>query len=280
MLRCIYQELRKNFYLPYVILPVVSILALCLAGTGEIDANGNEITIFSLILQGREAAAGQIEKSALYLWMQGMGTWLTLFLPLLLTFGYVALISEERQNGQVMFQLLRSGNFRYCIAKVVSGALFGGIILVVSYALFGILMAAFFPAFSSYPLEDQSFYLEFYFDNNIGIYIFKRLAGVFFFGVSASAFGIGVAIFFRDKYMLLCLPFLLNYMYRQILMKWIISRTMEGGSVKWIETFYPDTMIHISLDRYWFTSVLLLLILYMGLILLFYVSVKRGICRE
>lgn len=282
MFRNIGQELKKNCYYPYVLLPVISIVALCLASPGEIGSNGEEITIFSLMLQGREAAAGQIGKSAFYLWKQGLaGGWLPLFLPLLLTFGYIALLSDERQSGQIQFQLLRSGNLRYCIGKVASGALFGGIIFVVSYSLFGILMAVCFPALSSFSPEEQSLYLEMYFANSIHIFVLKQLVGVFLLGVSASAFGIGVAIFFRDKYMLLCLPFLLNYTYRQSLMKLMINKTMEGEgeSIRWIEAFFPDSIVQLSFNRYWGVSLLMLLLVYVGLTLLFYVSVKRGELR-
>ena len=279
MLRCISQELKKIFYLPYVLLSAAGILVLHLMSTGEMDETVKCITIFSLMLQGKEAAAGQIEKSALFLWKQGIGEWLNIFLPLLLTLSYIVLISEERQNGQSKFQFIRSSNLHYCISKVFSGGVFGGSVFMAAYALFGLLMMAQFPLFSGFSLDAQSFYREIYFGNSIYFYIMKRLVGAFLYGMSASVFGIGVAILFRDKYMLLCLPFLLNYMYRRILTKLLYTAVVDGESVEFIEALYPDFLMQVSWNRYWILSVFMLLLAYAVMVVLFYWSMKRSIRR-
>lgn len=278
MLRCMVQELKKNFYPPYVLFPVFGIACLCLTATGEIGQMGERISIFSLILHGSTVdTQEQITKSVLYLWREGLGNWLQLFAPLLLTFGYIVQLSEERHSGQVQFQLVRSGNFRYCVAKVLSGALSGGVLLVAGYLLFGGFLSLFFPSFLSFPLEERRYYLEYYFENSFSLYIAKRLAGAFLYGIFSSVFGIGVAVFFRDKYMLVCLPFLLNYIYQQILQKLMIDHFSSGAqSAEWIEAFYPSAIIRIACSRYWALSVLLMLCSYAVVAALFYRNVKRG----
>lgn len=277
MLRCIRGELKKNFYLPYVLLPVISIICLCLMSEAETDYMGRGVSIFAIMLQGREAAAGNINRSALYLWKEGFGYWMTFYAPLLLSFGYIAVLSGERQSGQVQFALLRSGNFRYCTAKVVSGAFTGGVILAVSYALFGLLMAVWFPPFSSYPMEDQSFFLGLYTSSSATVFVIKHLVGAFLYGMCASAFGIGVAVVFRDKYMLLCLPFLLNYMIEQTLQKMALDQMAAGEDVsKWIYAFFPSSIATITFDKYWVTSIGVMLSVYAAIAALFYGNVKRG----
>ena len=278
MLRCVSQELKKIFYLPYVLIPVLGIVCLCLASTGAVDENGKSIAIFSLILQnGQTGNVGAIEKSALFLWKSGVGDWLVVFLPLLLTFGYIAQITGERQSGQVQFALMRSGNLRYCLAKVISGALFGGIVFVIGYALFGIILAAVFPSFSSFPYEIQSIYPELFVGNSLFLFVIKQFAGVFLYGVFGSVFGIGVSVLSRDKYMLLCIPFLLNYIYRQILQKLLVDNMENGdGITEWISACYPDFIIQISPNRFWLFTVILMLAGYVGLTVLFYWEVKRG----
>ena len=280
MLHCINQELKKNIHFPYFLLPIAGIILLCLTSVVESDETRQNITVFSLMLQGKAAAEGHIERSSLFLWRQGIGEWLLLFLPLMLTFEYIALLSEERQNRQIHFQLIRSGNFQYCISKIMGGALSGGIIFPIAYVLFGILMAIFFPHFSGFPQEEQNLYLELYFENNIYMYIFKQLIGIFLSGIASSVLGIGAAIFFRNKYILLCLPFLLNYIYRQTLSKLIINATSAGNSVEWIEAFYPEYIMRISINQYWIASFLMLLLEYIILSVLFYGRVKRGIFYE
>ncbi len=278
MLRCTIQELKKNFYPPYILVPVLGTLCLCLTAQGDTGGMGERIPVFSLILNNNVTETGeQITKSVLYLWKEGLGNWLQLFAPLLLTSGYIAQLSDERQSGQVQFQLLRSGNFRYCVSKILSGALTGGILLTAGYALYGILLSFFFPPFTGFDFDQQSYYLELYFENSVYLYTVRRLTGVFLYGMFVSVYGTGVAVLFRDKYMLVCLPFLLNYIYEQMLHKLIIDDLAQGAeSVEWIEAFYPVSVSRLSFDRYQAVSVLLMLFLYAVITVLFYFSVKRG----
>ena len=124
MLRCIGLEFRKNCYWPYVLLPVIGIVCLGFGNT-VYGASGESITLFELAGQLRAGViAPDISFSAPVIWQQGLGSWLVLFAPLLVSFGYIVTLSSERQNGQMKFELIRAGSIRYCASKVVSGALF------------------------------------------------------------------------------------------------------------------------------------------------------------
>ena len=82
MLHCINQELKKNIHFPYFLLPIAGIILLCLTSVVESDETRQNITVFSLMLQGKAAAEGHIERSSLFLWRQGIGEWLMILLPL------------------------------------------------------------------------------------------------------------------------------------------------------------------------------------------------------
>lgn len=130
------------------------------------------------------------------------------------------------------------------------------------YALFGLLLKLFFPAFSSFGEEQQWFYLSFYPGNSVILFCIYRLAGAFFFGVFAGVFGIGVAVFLEDKYMLICLPFLLNYIYQQVLQKAVAGKYAAGAeSAAWLESFYPASFANLSASRYWAVPALFLVLL-------------------
>ena len=49
-----------------------------------------------------------------------MNGWLPLILPLLMSFGYIAVLSAERHNGMTGFLLIRSQNAKYCATKVTA----------------------------------------------------------------------------------------------------------------------------------------------------------------
>ena len=265
-------ELKKLSFIPYLILSISGIVLLCLSATGETDMSGKQISIFSLIFQAQQANT-DISKSALALWQAGIGGWLVVFAPMLLSMGYILLLSEERRNGQIRFHILRSGNWKYCISKVCSGALAGGIVFLIGYALFGLLLVMRFPSVRTFPIEEQEIFLL---GSSIGIVIMKKLIGAFLYGMFGSVFGVGVAIVFRDKYMLVCLPFMINYIYQQVLGK-LASDCMVAEKyekITWIEAMRTESIMNISGSVTWLIPLVVMLVIYLVLIGVFYLSMK------
>lgn len=211
--------------------------------------------------------------TAFELWRAGIGGWLTVFAPMLLTLGYMISLSGERQNGQIRFALMRSGKLRYCISKVCGGALAGGIIFLIGYAVFGLLMVIRFPSLNTLPVKEQEFYLM---GSTLAAEVVKRLIGAFLYGMMGSLFGIGVAIAFRDKYMLICLPFMINYIYQQVLGK-LASDCMVAEKyekITWIEAVRPESIMNISRSVTWLIPFVVMLVIYLVLIGVFYLSMK------
>lgn len=272
MIRNIRLEIQKILHLPYLLLSVSGIIALCLTATGETDAVGRQISIFSLMIRPEDADSQHV---VLELWRAGIGGWLIVFAPMLLTMGYMIALSGERQNGQIRFALMRSGKLRYCISKVCGGALAGGIILLIAYAVFGLLLMIRFPSLSTLSVEEQEFYLM---GSTLAVEVAKRMFGAFLYGMAGSLFGIGVAIVFRDKYMLICLPFMINYIYQQVLSKlsleYMVAENYE--KVTWIEAMKPESIMNISGNVIWLIPFVVMLVLYVVLIGIFYLSMKIG----
>ncbi|MCI6536680.1 MAG: hypothetical protein MR443_03405 [Lachnospiraceae bacterium] len=270
MIRNIRLEVQKILHLPYLLLSVAGIIALCLTATGETDVGGRQISIFSLMIRSEDASSQHV---ALELWRAGIGGWLIVFAPMLLTVGYMISLSGERQNGQIRFALMRSGKLRYCISKVCGGALAGGIIFLIGYAVFGLLMMIRFPLLSTLPVEEQEFYLM---GSSLAMEVVKYLIGAFLYGMTGSLFGIGVAIVFRDKYMLICLPFMINYIYQQVLSKLSLEcwASENYEKITWIEAMKPESIMNISGNVIWLIPFVAMLVLYVVLIGIFYLSMK------
>ncbi|WP_296115502.1 hypothetical protein [uncultured Eubacterium sp.] len=270
MMRNIRIEVQKILHLPYLLLGVVGIIALCLTATGDMNAGGSQISIFSLMIRPEVT---NTPHTAFELWRAGIGGWLLVFAPMLLTVGYMISLSGERQNGQIRFALMRSGKLRYCISKVCGGALAGGIIFLIGYAVFGLLMVIRFPALSTLPVEEQEMYLM---GSSLVAEVVKRLIGAFLYGITGSLFGIGVAIVFRDKYMLICLPFMINYIYQQVLGKMstdcVLAEKYEKAT--WIDAMRPESIMNISGSVTWLIPFVVMLVIYILLIGVFYLSMK------
>ncbi len=270
MIRNIRLEVQKILHLPYLLLGVTGIIALCLTATGDMNVGGSQISIFSLMIRPEVT---NTPHTAFELWRAGIGGWLLVFAPMLLTVGYMISLSGERQNGQIRFALMRSGKLRYCISKVCGGALAGGIIFLIGYAVFGLLMVIRFPSLSTLPVEEQEMYLM---GSSLVAEVVKRLIGAFLYGMTGSLFGIGVAIVFRDKYMLICLPFMINYIYQQVLGKLRSDCMMAEKYEKftWLEAMQPESIMNISGSVTWLIPFVVVLVIYVGLIGVFYLSMK------
>ena len=77
--------------------------------------------------------------------------------------------------------------------------------------------------------------------------------------------------------MLICLPFLLNYIYQQVLQKAVAGKYAAGAeSAAWLEAFYPASFANLSASRYWAVPVLALALIYCGIALAFWIRLKRG----
>lgn len=94
------------------------------------------------------------------------------------------------------FLLIRSENAKYCATKVTAGVLTGGTLFMIANIVFGLMMLIAFPAYISFSVDEQMIYADWYGTGNmVLIYVVKRLIGSFLYGMAASMFGIGAAIF-------------------------------------------------------------------------------------
>ena len=144
-------EMKKYLYFPYLLLAVIGCVVLAFSANADYDPSGSAVSVFRLAITGIAHKSEQpIEYSALFMWIKGMNGWLPLILPLLMSFGYIAVLSAERHNGMTGFLLIRSQNAKYCATKVTAGVLTGGILFITANIVFGLMMLIAFPAYISF----------------------------------------------------------------------------------------------------------------------------------
>ena len=76
--------------------------------------------------------------------------------------------------------------------------------------------------------------------------------------------------------MLICLPFMINYIYQQVLGK-LASDCMVAEKyekITWIEAMRPESIMNISGSVTWLISFVVMLVIYLVLIGVFYLSMK------
>lgn len=256
MMEMLKQELKKLWYPPFVLLAVIGIVILCTFGECYMDENGATYMVLSVIFRRDDFDMDSLHW--LHIWESGLGTWSCLFLPVLLSIGYLTTLSAERKSGNLRFLLIRSGFFQYGFGKVFGGAITSGAMLVLGYSLYGLLMLGIFPL----RLID-----DFGMELSVGgliLFILMRLLGMFLYGALIHIFCTLVSILFQDSYMLVCLPMMIKYIYTQVLQK-IENGAIESGNLLLLErtgAFRLEHMIQMTFDKGWWMLLITMVIMY------------------
>lgn len=123
-----------------------------------------------------------------YLWM---------FCPIIVGIPCVIVKKTER------FALFRISKNRYFLSKYFSSVISGGAILFFAYLIFGLVCNG---------MSDESI---------LNIYFAKKLLSVFIWGITASIPATILSEFVRSKYLILCIPFVINYFLNIFLYRFI-----------------------------------------------------------
>ena len=278
--RSVISEMRKALYLPVFILSCLGVVLICCLSEGFTSHGMRTYTILELLLfLPKDAMLTDISLSRYEVWTRGIGTWTQLFLPFLLSVGYLYTISNERQSGFSRVLLVRENNLKYGVSKLVAAVLGGGVIMTVGYALFGMLVYIRFPSVREYSEGSIKLYMEM----NPGFQemacFFHRCVKIFLYGMCGNVFAYLVSVFFRDKYILVCLPLMLKYIWGQAAMKAGMDAMNKGNETaqKLCSALRIENILNTGQPAYQGLTLFLVFTLYLaGVVLTLCLTEKRG----
>lgn len=158
--------------------------------------------------------------------MKGNRGWLSLFIPIISGFAFVPIICDEYNFKVVRNEIFRSTNFRFNTSKFVMACVSGGVAVMIGYALYICLISTLFPSFNLYQPELQMTISEeiygsnpFFSDLNKISITFLKLGEIFLYGLFSSVFVVFLSSFVKNKYLVLCVPFFIQYGITQFCMK-------------------------------------------------------------
>ena len=279
-MRSIISEIKKSLYLPFFILSCMGVACVCCLSEGYTSASGKTYTIMELLLfLRRDTMLVDISMNWCDIWVRGIGTWTQLLLPFLLSIGYLYTISSEKKSGFNRLMLVRENNLKYGISKLAEVILSGGIILSVGYLFFGIIVYMRFPSIQEYSTDMVNLYMEMHPGFQETAFCFTRCIGVFLYGMCINIFAYLVSVFFRDKYILICLPLMLKYIWGQAVMKLEIDALNKGKDavLKLCSGLRIESILDINLSGYWGMTLIIICLLYLaGFCLTLHSLKKRG----
>lgn len=202
--------------------------------------------------------------------------WFMQFAPILGAFCFAPIITTEREENALRFQIFRASKLKYYISQFLAGIISAGIATALGYALFTAIAFPLFPSisemseFAQMILSDWTFRFP------------KLLLGMFCFGAFHSAPALLLTSVLRNKYLIMCIPFFLKYgltqAYQKLSQNYFAYGNPDAKMRKIINAINPDGIVRINESNY-VSVIVLFAILFVFLFAIYLIiSMKRSDC--
>lgn len=156
---------------------------------------------------------------ALSVFKSALSGYSSMFLPILASFPFVFSQDAERNSGNIRFSIFRAKRLKYYFSKFICGVISGGICVMLGVMLFGIFSFFAFPQLEYYSSTD----LEFLAPDGIFAEMAKKLLSSFIYGCASTVLAFFLSSFCRNRYIILCVPFLARFMQDTAIKKIIVN---------------------------------------------------------
>lgn len=214
----------------------------------EIHTDNTTLNRYSVIRGltdfSREELAEEFEFCNISVVQNARSGWFMLFAPILGAFCFVPILTTEREENVLRFQIFRASRLKYYIADFFAGVVSAGAATALGYAFFSAIVSPLFPSIS----EMSDFAKNMLESTELNFP--KLLLGMWCFGAFWSAPAMLLTSILRNKYLIMCIPFFLKYGLTQTYQK--ISQNIYAGefpetkTLKILSAVNPDGIIWIN----------------------------------
>lgn len=248
------QDLKKtvgNYSFLVCILITAGLCFTAIAYSNE--EKGISVTVLDAILyKSRAEMLKESSYSLSHIFGAASTGYLPMFLPMIAAFPFIPNFCSERNSGLVRMTIFRTGKYRYYFSKFLSAIIGGGLAVSLGCALYCAISSFFFPLPENYPVDMQLVEMGVATipTNTICIKIaFYTLLGSFCCGALSTLPAFFFASFIRNRYVIVCLPFMITYMYTSLIDKinynLFTSYTEEGfEKAQFVMAFLPTEVMN------------------------------------
>ena len=188
----------------------------------------------------REFIESDQQFASLNVFQNGLGGYITMFLPIIVAFPFMVSFCAERNSGLMRFTISRTGCLRYYLSKFLSVLIGGGLAAMLGYAIYGLVVYGFFPNVNSYELDE--FYYEMHPDSQT-VEVLKTLLSAFIYGAVTTLPAFLISSFSRNPYLITCVPFLMVYIWNTAINKLVLKawETEDYELSEKLFDFQPDS---------------------------------------
>lgn len=189
MIRATLISLRRIFTEKSCWLCCACVFALCFTASVSVAENGDPINVLSYIFGDEINPPG----ADMIIDYRG-GSWLAMFLPIISGLCFANVICDDRSSKYTRFEVIRMGYRKLKAAKFLSAVVSSGIVTLIGFSAFSVYIRLYFPK-----------------DDFVKINLAITLLEMFIYGMMSAVPALITAAFTNNKYLIVCVPFLLKY---------------------------------------------------------------------
>ena len=197
MIRTTLISLRRIFTEKSPWLCCACVFALCFTASVGTAQNGDLLNVLSYIFSGEKNPP-----SAYMIINSRGGSWLAMFLPIISGLCFVNVLCDDKSSGFQRCEIFRAGYYKLKAAKFLSALVSGGVVTVIGFSAFSVFTKSYFPN-----------------DGFVEINLAVIIAEMFIYGIMSAIPALIAAAFTNNKYLIVCVPFLLKYVLSQFAYK-------------------------------------------------------------
>lgn len=247
---------------------IVFTVLLCMCSSVYFDSTSNDdYSAFRILTDcDMNFMLSDISMCSYNVSVQGCGNWLSMFIPVVSAFTFVPVVCDEYNYSAVRFSIFRTSKIKYYTSKFMTGCISGGMAVLTGYIIYIIIIYALFPDISQYAVDKRELFekgLLFSYPKfqsmGYGYLLTVKCTEVFLYGIFSSVPAVMFTGLMKNRYLVMCIPFLMKYMVTQTCAKINLNTILDSESMNtriiYISNIInPDSVVRMRLYpdyNYW-----------------------------
>lgn len=197
-IRVFYQGCKKMFSSTAFFVAVIAATILFVSTNIYVSPDtGKAYNLLSILFSAeKETIICELGMSAADIFLRENSGYIIMFAPIVAAIPYISVSTKGNANTNLRFELYRSGKTAYVMGNLFSAMMVGGILIAFTYCIYGVMLCFVIGV-----------------EHGVSQEVVLKIITMFFYGAAASLPAYFLHIFLRNKYIVLCIPFMLNYLF-------------------------------------------------------------------
>lgn len=203
-------------------LAVIATALIFITGTIGIYEDDEKFNIIELVTShSRSEISSTVECDVISTIYNGSSSYIWMFSPVLAGMPLIPLLCAERRNRAMRYELFRVSKFKFAVGKLFSAMISGGMVFTFAYLAFSLVIFIGLPQKGNLQdIVDNSLLIEIGYAGywkvveklGLPFFLITKFMMVFLYGALSSLVAYVISSFVTNKYIVLCTPFIVNYM--------------------------------------------------------------------